>query len=342
MRSMDLPPPVQYVTTADGINVAYTVSGGGPPLVFVPNLMNHVLLSWQKPNLGSWLRALAGRFRLVCYDSRGMGMSTRGLSEDHSVADYETDLEAVLGQLQLERVVLCAQGSGSQIAIRYVIGHPEQVAALVLIGPATVQSLRAGELIYRTLPEQDWEMFLNTTAKASNPSRTDIPKLVEMMKLSVTQEDWLRHRRGRRDDHEAVLSQVRTPTLVLHPRDFVGLPVEESMKVAQLSKGRLEIIDGDDNHGDARQGLTAIERFLADLPQAVTDTPNPIGTTPRLSARELDVLRLVAAGRTNQQIADDLVISLNTVRRHMTNIFAKTGTVNRVGAASFAHQHSLT
>ena len=61
-----------------------------------------------------------------------------------------------------------------------------------------------------------------------------------------------------------------------------------------------------------------------------------------LSEREADVLRQLAAGKSNQQIADDLFISLNTVLHHLRNIFAKTGTSNRTEAASFAHQHGLT
>jgi DNA-binding CsgD family transcriptional regulator len=61
-----------------------------------------------------------------------------------------------------------------------------------------------------------------------------------------------------------------------------------------------------------------------------------------LSEREVEVLRLVAAGRTNRQIADDLVISVNTVARHISNIFAKAGLANRAEAAGYAHRQSLT
>ena len=61
-----------------------------------------------------------------------------------------------------------------------------------------------------------------------------------------------------------------------------------------------------------------------------------------LSEREVDVLRLIAAGKSNQQIADELFISLNTVSHHLRNIFGKTGTVNRTEAASFAYQQGLT
>jgi len=60
-----------------------------------------------------------------------------------------------------------------------------------------------------------------------------------------------------------------------------------------------------------------------------------------LSERELDVLRLIAAGKSNQRIADELVISLNTVIRHVSNIFAKTGVANRVEAATYATRHGL-
>jgi two-component system, NarL family, response regulator LiaR len=61
-----------------------------------------------------------------------------------------------------------------------------------------------------------------------------------------------------------------------------------------------------------------------------------------LSEREVEVLRLLAAGRSNQQIADDLFISVNTVSHHLRNIFAKTGTNNRTEASSFAHHHGFT
>jgi DNA-binding NarL/FixJ family response regulator len=53
------------------------------------------------------------------------------------------------------------------------------------------------------------------------------------------------------------------------------------------------------------------------------------------------VLKLVAAGLTNQQIAGELVISLNTVNRHVSNVYAKTGAANRAEAVSYAHRHRL-
>lgn len=60
-----------------------------------------------------------------------------------------------------------------------------------------------------------------------------------------------------------------------------------------------------------------------------------------LSPRELEVLRLIADGHTNRQIADLLTISPNTVARHVTHIFNKTGVANRAEAVSYAHRQQL-
>jgi DNA-binding CsgD family transcriptional regulator len=60
-----------------------------------------------------------------------------------------------------------------------------------------------------------------------------------------------------------------------------------------------------------------------------------------LSVRELEVLRLVAAGRTNKAIAAELVLSERTVDRHVSNIYAKLGVSSRAAATSYAHEHRL-
>ena len=60
-----------------------------------------------------------------------------------------------------------------------------------------------------------------------------------------------------------------------------------------------------------------------------------------LTAREIEVLQLVAKGATNQQVADTLQISVRTVNTHMTNILNKTGCDNRTAASAFAIEHKL-
>jgi DNA-binding NarL/FixJ family response regulator len=60
-----------------------------------------------------------------------------------------------------------------------------------------------------------------------------------------------------------------------------------------------------------------------------------------LTAREVEVLRLVAAGQSNPQIAAALFLSHKTVQRHLSNIFAKTGVTSRTAAAAYAFEHQL-
>jgi DNA-binding NarL/FixJ family response regulator len=60
-----------------------------------------------------------------------------------------------------------------------------------------------------------------------------------------------------------------------------------------------------------------------------------------LTAREVDVLRLIAAGRSNPEIAKDLFVSEATVKTHINHVFAKTGARDRAQAVRFAYQHGL-
>ena len=60
-----------------------------------------------------------------------------------------------------------------------------------------------------------------------------------------------------------------------------------------------------------------------------------------LTARELEVLRLVAAGKTNHAIARDLHLADKTVHRHVSNIYAKLGVSSRAAATGYAYRHHL-
>jgi DNA-binding NarL/FixJ family response regulator len=70
-------------------------------------------------------------------------------------------------------------------------------------------------------------------------------------------------------------------------------------------------------------------------------TSAPSRSAGGLSPRELEVLRHVAGGKTNKEIATELVLSERTIERHVSNIFTKLGVSTRAAATAFAYEHQL-
>jgi LuxR family maltose regulon positive regulatory protein len=89
----------------------------------------------------------------------------------------------------------------------------------------------------------------------------------------------------------------------------------------------------------ARRLLTAFER-PAD-PVTASARARVDGLAEPLTAREIEILRLIAAGMQNQEIADHLVISLATVKRHIANVYGKLGAGHRTAAVARATELRL-
>ena len=88
----------------------------------------------------------------------------------------------------------------------------------------------------------------------------------------------------------------------------------------------------------AQHGVEQASRLLADLEDGIGAAPPPAGD---LTTRELEVLRLLAAGLTNRELAARLVISEHTVHRHVTNLYRKLGVSSRAAATTYAHRQGL-
>jgi DNA-binding NarL/FixJ family response regulator len=99
----------------------------------------------------------------------------------------------------------------------------------------------------------------------------------------------------------------------------------------------------DDAQLEIRAAVSAFERLGAtpDARTAVAFLPGKAPLPRGLTAREAQVLRLVAAGKSNRVIAAELVISEHTVARHLQNMFIKLGVSSRSAATAFAFEHDL-
>ena len=346
------PPPVQYVTNSDGYNIAYAVSGEGRPVVMLPMFMNDLTLMWQEPELRAFFEEMSAHYKLIQYDGRGQGASSRGLRSGHTVWDYVRDLEAVVQHLGLKRMTLIAASGSGFTAVPYAISHPEKVEALILWGAAWhfPQGSANTMLPYADLARRSMAMF----ARISTAGERFAPELKYKRFLgAMTREDLFTSQDGLFGATlRPILPSLSVPTLILGSRSSEDLPwLEKTFReqATLVPGGRLVLFDFNRVYppGLSLEGASpaflAIQQFLNSLADAERDAAKirSDATHSGLSAREIEVLRLVAAGRSNQQIADELVISLNTVRRHVSNVFDKTGVANRTEASVYARDHGL-
>ena len=128
-------------------------------------------------------------------------------------------------------------------------------------------------------------------------------------------------------DARAVLPEVTTPSLVLHRRGDRAVPIGRGRELASLLPNARFVALGGDAHlpwmDDQRDVRRALAGFLEDGPAAAAEADSP------LSSRESEVLRLVAAGLSNREIAGSLFLSEHTVHRHVANILGSSGSLPR-------------
>jgi DNA-binding CsgD family transcriptional regulator/pimeloyl-ACP methyl ester carboxylesterase len=337
---MDVP-AVQYVRTPDGFDIAYAVSGDGRPVVLMPQPISHIGIEWGSATYGPFLEAMSERFRLVRYDDRGSGMSTRGLPEDFSFDDHQTDLTSVLDGVSFYRAVLIGRITAGNVAVKYALAHPERVEALVLWNS---QSNYHDSFAHSNLElaRTHWEHVLSTTGRAYF-SREDPSIATEMIRMAVDRQEFqIRVRAANHLSIEQDAPELRLPVLILGSRIAGTQLAEEAQKLAAMIPGaKLRVFGADWGMARPPEGVpevvTVIEEFLRSRSD---ESEHGLLPTP-LTAREREVLRLVAAGRSTRQIAVALVISSNPVARHLRNVFDKIGAANRAEATAYASRNRL-
>ncbi len=344
-------PPIGHATTRDGVRIAFHTLGHGPAIVMLfPYHVNHLALNWHVALHRSVINVFARYFTVINLDFRGAGLSERrigGLSLD----TFTADLDAVLAALDLERVALLAIGPATLIAYHVAATSPHRVASLVSIEGAASEANRRVLSLRHVNPHVEANM---RGALVSGLEDRHSAASVAAVARGALELDALQYWESVLDDADLldIAARVSAPTLYVNVADDEVIPLAAAQAlVDRMARATLITVPGRspiDVWRD-RAGIQRIARFVAQhfgveadvLRTQRQERKSQVVHPTGLSEREVEVLRLLAAGKSNQQIADELFISLNTVSHHLRNIFAKIGTVNRTEAASFAHQHGL-
>ena len=349
-------PPIQYATTSDGVRIAFMSLGSGPPVVFASNIfgeLNAYRIGW--PGCREVTdRLVSLGWRVIRYDVRGMGSSDRDI-EDLSLEGRVRDLEAVVSHLSLERFALGGIDIGAATAISYAVNNEARLSALVLLTPWAsgaryfqIPGLRAA---YSSEPAAggDSKLFASIIASvATGFEDSDLVRLHAESFLQTTTVAGLAayNAVNARIDLTDLLPLVKVPTLVIHEAPFPFGSYELCREVAARIPGaRLVIVTENSIAGRVHDAnVTAINGFLRSTAAGahLSDGPTTLPTTiDRLTARELQVLRLVAAGSTNKEIAGALGVAVSTLERHLVNLYAKIDARGRADAIAYALRHGL-
>jgi pimeloyl-ACP methyl ester carboxylesterase/DNA-binding CsgD family transcriptional regulator len=355
-------PRIRYAITVDGVSIAFWTLGEGDPLIYMAGgPWGHIEL-WDIPECRRWYERLAQERMLVRYDVRGTGYSERDVS-DHSLDALVADVEAVVDRLELDRFdMFCAFDAGP-VAIAYAARHPERVSRLILwCSWARSSEMRSPRIrAWLGLIDQDWELMTDTCAHLALgwPAGEVGRHAAQRLRESVSPEAARAALKAMGTfDVMELLPKLKVPTLVLHRGDIPWLPVSIARELAsRIPDARLMILEGESTApylGDTEATASAIDEFLgqgkegrtaqreAGAPASKHDGSSPTPGYPHgLTAREVEVLRHLAGGQTNDEIAEELFVSVRTVERHVANIYAKIGARGRANATAYALTHNL-
>jgi len=269
--------PVEYVTTADGVRIAFARQGSGLPLVHMPPMpLRHLQLEAQLPDDRRWLERLGRGRMLVRFDPRGHGLSDRG-TPPARLDDLVADLVAVVERTATAPVALFAALNTAPAAIAYAVAHPERVSHLVL----WCASVRAADGVAPQLEtlfgiaDQDWELVTEAAAHVIRgwSGGAETRRYAAFLRECVTP-DGLRAliAMTKETDVADLLPRVRTPTLVLHRRRTTWVDLERSRELAsRIAGARLVVLEGEvipPALGDSEAVVRVLDEFLGDRPVA--------------------------------------------------------------------------
>ena len=342
---------IGFCTADDGVRIAYGVHGSGTPLVKAANWLTHLDHDWRSPVWRHWLRDLGERHTMVRYDERGCGLSDRDVDEDAFTLDrWVRDLEAVVDAAGLDQFALLGISQGAALSIEYMARNPGRVTHFVVCGGfargrkkrrSAISAEEAATL--EAMIRIGWgkpnpafrRLFTTFFLPGGTPEQMEW--FDELMRTSTSPSTAARIWAARAElDVSARAGSLDVPTLVLHARDDAVVPFDEGRLIAGLVPGaRFVPLEGR-NHV-LLESEPAWQEFLREVDRFFGGAAVRSDEDWDLSAREEEILALVADGLSNEAIASQLVLSVRTVERHLSNAYVKlrvSGKAARAAAAA--------
>jgi pimeloyl-ACP methyl ester carboxylesterase/DNA-binding CsgD family transcriptional regulator len=338
MASSGLVQQIRFCEAPDGVRIAYAVSGAGPPMLVSTCWLSHLQHDWESPVWRHFLEDLGRFVTIVRYDERGHGLSDWDVT-DHSLEARIGDLEAVADDAGFDRFALMGMAQGGPPAIAYAARHPDRVTRLLFYGSYAGALAASSD---REREEEEVEAFVQLIKVGwARPEHHFRRVFTSLMIPGATEEQmrWLDElqrvaasastasaamRQRSKADCSELLPELDVPTLVLHAlRDQMN-EFECGRHLANRIPGaRLVPLDSG-NHivlGDE----PAWQVFVEEVRRFVAPDGAPPPVADGFSTREREVVALVAEGRSNEEIAEELVLSVRTVERHLSNAYTKLG-----------------
>ena len=331
-------------TQLDGKRIAYATTGDGPLLLFGGRWVSHLEEEWENRRARAFFEELAAAHRVVRYDRIGAGLSDRELPGPATVELDARTMAAVHAAVGSEPAIVFACSCAGLASAEYAGRNPDLVRKIVFFGAYASRS-DIPDVTRRSLVDfvrTNWPLAAQMLSGLLIPhgSGDEIAALSRYKRHSADADvaaEFLELDLAA--DARDLLPGVTMPALVLHRRGDRAVPISRGRELAALlPNARFVALNGDSHipyEDDQRELQRALAGFLDDSVPVESNGRSP------LTRRETEVLRLIAAGLSNREIASSLVLSDHTVHRHVANILRKLTQSTRAAAAAHATRAGL-
>lgn len=239
-------PKIRYARTADGVSIAYAVSGAGMPLVYLAPVVRHLTVEWNFPQQRRRFEWLGRMHSVIRFDTRGTGLSQR---QGFGQFDYSADLQAVVDELALQSFVLCAEGTSGPFAIAYAAANPDRVEKLLLLNSFASFPIMISDPRIRALDAlllADWQMYTETFSRLVGvwSDDDDARRYAAMLRESITPQDYAAYQAyAFAFDATPLLPLVQSPTLIVHNNGGL-IPLEAAQALAaSIPRAQARFVD---------------------------------------------------------------------------------------------------